>query len=446
MSKAPPVPNDFRKEKIIVFVTVFLDLVGFSIIFPIFPELMNYYLRLEGSESLIGSLVQMLESFAPEHNRAFYVTVLFGGLLGSLYSILQFLFAPVWGRLSDCYGRRNILKFTILGTSLAYLLWIFSGSFWIFVLARVIGGIMAGNLSVASAAMADLTESKDRAKGMALIGVAFGLGFVIGPAMGGLASLWGPVGMGEGQTGFALNPFSFPAMLAFALAVLNTFWVFRVFRETLPVEKRQPAFKLRQLVKLRSANPRVRLAVRTYFCLIFAFSGMEFTLSFLAVERLAYSPHQIAVVFLFVGFVMILTQGFIVRRYAHQWGELNCVFAGFLSMILGMVFLAIAMDTLFFYVGLAFMSVGIALSNPSLNALVSLYAGEKEQGSELGIFRSAGSLARAFGPLFGAGIFWYAGSDVAYLMGAGLILATLIYALTLPKPILPKTAANDPGH
>lgn len=114
-------------------------------------------------------------------------------------------------------------------------------------------------------------------------------------------------------------------------------------------------------------------------------------------------------------------------------------------MVLGMVFLAVAMDSLFFYAGLAFMSVGIALSNPSLNALVSLYSSEKEQGSELGIFRSAGSLARAFGPLFGAGVFWYAGSDIAYLMGAGLILATLIYALTLPKPVSPKTATNEPA-
>lgn len=435
MATVPMPRSGHAREKGIVFVTVFLDLVGFSIIFPLFPEMLNYYLLLEGGDSLIGNLVQLLERWTPEQNQTFYVTVLFGGLLGSLYSVLQFLFAPIWGRLSDRHGRRGILRFTVAGTALSYLLWVFSGSFALFIISRILGGIMAGNLSVANAAMADVTDGERRARGMALIGVAFGLGFVLGPAIGGAAALWGPSGWGFGNTGLGIHPFSFPAILALCLALANMYWVFRVFRETLPEEKRLHALEWHQLIRLRSRNPRVRHAVRTYFCLILAFSGMEFTLSFLAVERLAYQPHQIAMVFLFIGFVLVLTQGVVVRRYAHRWGELNCVFGGFLAMGFGMVLLSVAMDTVWFFGGLAFLSAGIGLSNPSLNALVSRYAGDREQGGELGIFRSAGSLARVFGPLAAAGLFWYAGSSFSYMMGAGMIFATFLYALFLPKPV-----------
>ncbi|MCC5833329.1 MAG: MFS transporter [Opitutales bacterium] len=414
--------------------TVFLDLVGFSIIFPIFPALLDYYLRLEGSESLIGRFVDLLERVSPEHNQLFFVTVLFGGILGSLYSILQFICAPIWGRLSDHYGRRAVLRLTVTGTALSYLLWVFSGSFALFLVSRVLAGAMAGNISVANAAMADLTESKARARGMALVGVAFGLGFILGPAIGGLASVWSPFTFVASEPGFGLNPFSFPALLALLIALLNTYWVFRVFRETLPDERRSPKVQFRQLVRLRSRNPRVRQAVRTYFCLMLAFSGMEFTLSFLAVERLAYGPGQIALIFLFVGFMLVLTQGVIVRRYGERIGELNCVFSGFLALVLGMVCLSFAWESGWFYTGLALLAVGIGLSNPSLNALVSRYAGDNEQGAELGAFRSAGSLARAFGPLIAAGVFWSFGSNFAYVGGAGVILATLLYALTLPKP------------
>lgn len=414
--------------------TVFLDLVGFSIIFPIFPAMLDYYLRLEGSDSLIGRFVHLLQSVSPEHNQLFFVTVLFGGILGSLYSVLQFFCAPVWGRLSDHYGRRTILRLTVTGTALSYLLWMFSGSFVLFLVSRILAGIMAGNISVANAAMADLTESKARTRGMALVGVAFGLGFILGPAIGGLAAIWSPFTYIASEPGLGLNPFSFPAFLALLIALLNTYWVFRVFRETLPAERRSKQTLMRQLFRLRSRNPRVRQAVRTYFCLMLAFSGMEFTLSFLAVERLAYGPGQIALIFLFVGFMLVLTQGLIVRRYGERIGELNCIFSGLLALVLGMVCLSFAWNTPWFYAGLAFLSVGIGLSNPSLNALVSRYAKDDEQGGELGIFRSAGSLARAFGPLIAAGVFWSFGSNLAYIGGAGMILATLLYALILPKP------------
>ncbi|MFW5693232.1 MAG: MFS transporter, partial [Thermoguttaceae bacterium] len=127
----------------------------------------------EGEGSLLGGLIAQLEAWTPGgENQAFLVTVLFGGLLGSLYSLLQFGCAPLWGRLSDLIGRRRVLLFTVAGTALSYVVWIFSGDFEVLLLARVLGGIMAGNIAVATAAVADVTSRENRSRGMALIGVA----------------------------------------------------------------------------------------------------------------------------------------------------------------------------------------------------------------------------------------------------------------------------------
>ncbi len=170
---------------LIVFLTVFIDVVGFSIIFPLFPAMLDYYLELDGKESLIGSLVAWLGQFAGDDRNA--VATLFGGVLGSLYGFLQFVFAPIWGAYSDRHGRRPTLILTLGGIVLANLIWVFAGSFALLVLGRALGGIMAGNISTASAVAADITSGKNRASGMILIGVALGLGFILGPAIGGFA-------------------------------------------------------------------------------------------------------------------------------------------------------------------------------------------------------------------------------------------------------------------
>ena len=172
---------------LIVFLTVFIDVVGFSIIFPLFPAMLDYYLKLDGKESLIGSLVAWLDQFAGGDTNA--VATLFGGVVGSLYGFLQFVFAPIWGAYSDRHGRRPTLIFTLGGIVLANLIWVFAGSFALLVLGRALGGIMAGNISTASAVAADITTGKNRASGMILTGVALGLGFILGPAIGGSPSV-----------------------------------------------------------------------------------------------------------------------------------------------------------------------------------------------------------------------------------------------------------------
>ncbi|MDP6129055.1 MAG: MFS transporter, partial [Planctomycetota bacterium] len=292
----------------IVFLTVFLDIVGFSIIFPLFPGMLDHYVSLEGSGSAVGRLAQWLSGFAGSDSNA--VTTLFGGLLGSLYGLLQFIFSTVWGGLSDRVGRRPTLLFTLLGTVASYFLWMWAGTFVVLIAARILGGIMAGNISTASAAVADTTTAQDRAKGMGIVGMAIGLGFILGPAIGGFSMSISLPGANSIQTAqaFALNPFSAPALLSAVLAILNFLWVWKRFPETFPKGARATCPSLRSfnpIVRLRSLSfPGIRRTNFLYLSYLTAFAAVEFTLTFLAVERLQYSEIDLAWVFVYIGLII----------------------------------------------------------------------------------------------------------------------------------------------
>jgi MFS family permease len=427
--------------------TAFLDLVGFSIIFPLFPQMLSHYLALEGPGSGIGRLVEALEGLAGQRQGAeFLVVVLFGGLLGSVYSLLQFLFAPVWGSLSDRFGRRRTLLVTLAGTVLGYVGWLYAGTFAALVLARLLGGMMAGNLATVSAVIADVTSSKDRSKGMGILGASIGLGFIVGPAIGGLSSLWMLAPMAEappagGAPIFGINPFSSAALAALVLSVVNFGAALVYFPETLPAERRGAAATTN-----RSANPVVlfrRLEVPGLrrvnllsFLYLIAFSAMEFSLTFLTVERFAYSPRQNAAMFVFVGLVIALVQGGLIRRLAPRFGDRRVAQIGLLLLLPGFVCVGLAASERVLYGGLALMAGGSALANPCLSALVSRYAPSDQQGLALGVFRSLGALSRAVGPLAGGVLYWLLGGASPYLAGALLLAVPVAISFGLPPPPL----------
>lgn len=421
----------------LVFLTVFLDIVGFSIIFPLFPDLLDHYLARSGEGSLLSELIIKLREFAGDDTNA--VETLFGGLLGSIYGLLQFVFATVWGGLSDRIGRRVTLLVTLAGTALSYILWVFAGSFMVLIVARVLGGIMAGNISTASAAVADTTTARDRAKGMGIVGMAIGLGFILGPAIGGLTLGWIELGDPTASVGtFALNPFSGPALCALILSVLNLVWVATRFPETLPPERRN------QGTRSHTLNPFKRLAtlhfpgvVRTnliYFIYLVAFAAIEFTLTFLAKERLGYGPRDMVSIFVFVGLIIALVQGGLVRRLAPKYGERLLTRVGLVLTVPGFLMIGRAHDKPLLYGGLAFMAFGSALVMPCLSALISRYTPSDRQGLALGTFRSMGSLSRAMGPILGAAGYWYFGSQAPYQAGGVLLLVPIFMAFALPKP------------
>lgn len=423
-----------------IFLTVFIDLVGFSIIFPLFPAMLQWYLPLEGGSGPLSAFVALLGSLAPASHPGpdgLLTMVFFGGLLGSLYSLLQFVFSPIWGHMSDRMGRRRVLLITTAGTGLSYLLWAFSGQFWMLVLARLFGGMMAGNLSVATAAIADVTDKDNRSKGMALIGVAFGLGFITGPAIGGFSSMIDLTRHWPGLAAWGINPFSVPALAAALLAGINWLWIHRHVAETLPEDRREKhSTSINPFARLRvqggTGGPVGRVLV-VYFIFLLIFSGMEFTLTFLALERLDYGPRENTAMFVYIGVVLILVQGWFVRRYAHVFGERFLARSGVALALLGMGTLAYAVGQPLFYVGLSLKAVGVALLSPTLTALVSLYTPDTRQGAVLGIFRALGSLARATGPFTAAVLYWGIGSRPAYLLGAALLLIPLGLSLGLPQ-------------
>ena len=436
----------------IVFLTIFIDLVGFSIIFPLFPEMLDFYLGQEAAKDSPGILAQLIERIPERNGNGLDLrTVLFGGLLGSLYSLLQFVFSPIWGALSDRKGRKPILMKTVAATAIGYFIWIFAGNLWLLFLSRIIAGIASGNIAVATAAVADITSKENRSKGMAIIGIAFGLGFIIGPAIGGLTA-----SVSQNWQGYGLNPFSFPALLSCALALLNLCQIHFRFKETLPALKNKDGSKAKDEASKKEKypifhlfqiqNPAILQLCLLHLVFYITFSGMEFTLTFLAKERMGFGAAQNGTMFILIGLTMVITQGFIVRRLAKPVGEKNLVIAGIVSAVVAFWLLAISpvipIQSIWsseflkgeFLLGLLFMSAAIGLINPCITALVSLHACPENQGRDLGLLRSAGALARVLGPIFASAAYFTYSSGTAYKLGAIILAIPFIIALLLKPP------------
>lgn len=432
-----------------MFITLFVDLIGFSIIFPLFPQMLEFYTALEGNHGLMGGLIDALERFsewagAPSE---FGIVVLFGGVLSALYSLLQFFCAPIFGSISDRVGRKPVLLVSIGGIAISYAVWFFAGTFTVLVIGRALGGIMAANISTASAVVADVTDERSRSRGMALIGVAFGVGFILGPAIGGLSAMWDLTATWPSLAQYGVNPFSGAALAAFVLAVFNFVFVLFWFPETLPArdESNRPMRSVNPF-KLFSTEeyPGVTATNFTNFLFLTVFSGMEFSLTFLARDRLGYTAQQNVGIFLFIGFTLAIVQGGYVRRYAQRVGNKRMAVHGLLCCYPGLILVGLAESSLMLYAGLFFIAVGGAQVLPCLTALASVYAPAHEQGRILGIFRSLGALARAIGPLFACFLYWRLGPTMAYHWGALFLTLPLLLMLTLPRTA-ESEAQPEPG-
>ena len=433
--KIPPLGPRAQAAQKIVFLTLFLDLIGFSIIFPLFPALAEHYLKVDGDNFFLRLIFDSLAALATTGGGP--AIVLFGGALGALYSLLQFIAAPLWGTISDRIGRRPVLLLSVGALALSYGMWFFAGSFTILILSRFIGGIMGGNISTATAVMADVTDAKNRSKGMATIGIAFALGFILGPALGGILSLWDISTLFPSSADWGVNPFSMPAALACILSCINLYLLKNHFKETLPPEKRGAIRK-----NQRTFNPwiifrplpykGVNLTNFGHFLFLCSFAGMEFTLTFLAVERLGYTSLDNAWMFIFIGVIIALVQGGYVRRKAALMGEKKMALMGLSILVPGMVLIAFAQSGIILYGGLFFLSIGSAMAIPTLTSLVSLYTPAEHQGRSLGIFRSLGALARVIGPLVASLIYWKHGSAYPYLWGSLFLLLPITLIAFLP--------------
>ncbi len=434
----PPLSPKAKSSIKIVFLTLFLDLIGFSIIFPLFPQLAKHYLETDANNYFLQLIFGSIASFTAVGGADVAAIVLFGGALGALYSLLQFVAAPLWGSVSDRIGRKPVLMLSVGFLAVSYGMWFFAGSFTLLILARFIGGIMGGNISTATAVVADVTDAKNRSKGMAFVGIAFALGFIFGPALGGITAQWDLTQTWPELARYGVNPFSVPAAIACLLSLYNFFSLWRRFDETLPPEKRGQGVHQRTLNPFKLFAPLpyagVNLTNFGHFLFLAAFSGMEFTLTFLAFERLGFSPMDNAYMFIFIGFVLAMVQGGVVRRRAAVVGEKRMAVMGLISVLPGLVIIGLAQSTWAIYAGLFFLAVGSAMVIPCLTSLISLYTPAHEQGRSVGIFRSLGALARVIGPSAAALIYWRYGSAVPYFWGAAFLLLPILLISRLPAP------------
>jgi multidrug resistance protein len=362
-----------RSPLLVIFITVFIDLIGFGIVIPVLP----YYV--EGTR--------------------FNATPRAVGLLFASYSVMQLLFTPILGRLSDKYGRRPVLFLSLLGTGLGFLMMGLATTLWMLFAGRIIDGITGGNISTAQAYIADVTTPENRAKGMGMIGAAFGLGFIFGPAIGGILSRWG------------INvPFLFAAAMAFANAVLLYFTLPETVTPDHPARASVTTGRWSQLLRALKQQ-RLAFLLAIYFLFVVAFSIMTSSFALFTMYRFGYDAHDTGWLFVFVGVIGAIIQGGLIGRLVRRFGESALVIAGSLLFAASLFIIPLTSPhtglLMLLVVGATF-ATGNALATPSLTGLASKSVGQGEQGGVLGVTQSVASLARTVGPLIASAVIYSA--------------------------------------
>lgn len=380
----------------ILFLIVFVDLVGFGLIIPLLP-------------------------FYGEHFHATPATV---GALMAIYSLAQFVAAPIWGRLSDRIGRKPVLALSLAGATLSYLWLAFAHELWMLFAARALGGFMAGNIATAFAYVADITTPANRAKGMGTVGAAFGLGFIFGPAIGGVLAGHDP----------ANADYVTPALVAAALSGTAMLLTLVLLPESLAKDVREahaalPRRNRWQMLAEALRRPGVGRLILLAFLSTFVFAGMETTFAMWSRRQFGWGPAQNGWLFAFIGLISAGVQGGLVGRLARRFGEPRLISSGAVLLALGMLLIPMAIHPALLWPAMLVVALGFSLMTPSLNSMVSLSAGSGVQGGMMGVTRSATTLARVLGPGFAGLVFEFLGRDWPFFTGAAIMAAVLVLAL-----------------
>jgi DHA1 family tetracycline resistance protein-like MFS transporter len=371
---------------VVIFVTVFIDLLGFGIIIPLLP----FY----------------AESFGAS---AFAI-----GLLGTSFSLMQFVFSPIWGRWSDKIGRKPIILVGLMGSCLSYLALALSTSLALVFVARIVGGIAGANIPTAQAYIADVTTPENRARGMGMVGAAFGLGFIFGPAIGGLLSRFGP------ET---------PMWFASALCLANFIAAWFFLPESRSADATTRTLGRMDAFRHAMTKPGLLLIFVLFFLVTLAFSGFEATFAIFSEAKFGYTTSTIGFVFAFIGVVLALVQGVLVGRVVKLIGERRLIPMAIAAIAIGIGLVPFAWSVPTLLGALGILAVGMGFNGPSLTAMVSKLSDPDDQGGNLGLASSLASLGRVVGPAWGGYLYDAYGMTTPYISAA--ILMSIACAIAL---------------
>ena len=384
-----------------LFLIVVVDLIGFGIIIPLLP-------------------------FYGEHFQASPQTV---GLLMATYSLAQFISAPFWGRLSDRVGRRPVLLLSLAGAAAAYVWLAFAETLWMLFAARAVGGLMAGNISAAFAYMADVTTKENRAKGMGVIGAAFGIGFILGPAIGGILAGPDPLSADYRSPALAAAALS---VLALALGIVrlpeSLSPEIRARNAALPRGRRLAQFL--DALKLPGVGPLMLLG----FLATFVFAGLETTFAMWSRRSFGWGPEQNGWLFAYVGLLSAILQGGLIGRLTRRFGEQGLLTQGAVTLAIGIGGIPFCTEVWHLLIAMAIAAYGFSVINPAYNSLISQQVPDTDQGGVMGVTRSVTTMARVLGPAWAGVLFAQIGRDWPYFSGAVIMAGVLVLALVLPGP------------
>ena len=383
-----------RVALVLMFLTVFIDLIGFGIIIPLLP----LYAKQFGASGL---------------------TV---GLLLTSYSLMQFFFAPMWGRLSDRIGRRPILLISLALSAIGYIIWGFSSSLPMLFLSRIVAGFGNANLAVAQAYISDITPEEDRAHGMGMIGAAFGLGFVLGPAIAGIAS----------YLGLLPNILGFIAAF-FSIADLIFTAIFLPEPESRKDNKRDPFSLGVGYYFSIVVNEKFRLPFFIIFISTFSFANMETTLVLLTSKYFNFTMAQNSYLFAGLGLVMVFIQGGLIRQLSKKYPEALLISVGTALITIGLMLTPATHSLAVLCFALILLATGSGINNPSISSLLSKLSPKNETGGLMGIGQSMSTLGRIFGPVAGGYLFDAMGVSSPYWLAAGCMFLACLFSFRLPR-------------
>jgi MFS transporter, DHA1 family, tetracycline resistance protein len=386
-----------------IFLTIFIDLMGFGILIPILPTFASKNLGV--SDFGIGAII-------------------------AVFSLMQFFFNPFLGKLSDRIGRRPIILVTQLLTVISYLMFSFSTTFSILFISRLLGGLGGSNIGVAQAYIADITTKEDRSKGMGIIGAAFGLGFVFGPIFGAFLSKYGYEVAGFGSAAFTFTAF-----------------MFAYFMLPESITKKSEAkieykiFDL-QYVKTIAKMPTVSFLILLFFIIIFSISNIYGTFPLLGYKLYHFSDQQNGLLFGIMGIIGAVIQGGVMRRISQLFDERKLVLWGSFIMMFGIGLIPYGQNFLGVAVIISVLSVGSAMLQPTVLSMVSKYSPEEEQGTILGLNQSFSALGRVFGPLWGGLSYDMIGYQFPFITGAFFTLIAFVLSFFFLKKSKPEEINN----